>query len=180
MAKKPQIKETVITLDANVIVPFSDIANEIPQEDDFISKLDLKRIEHCEKTLTEAKDRISKKVYAVKFDSKADLDNFFAFMENDAEWKEKESLGVIEICKVINKAKKDGIKQETLYISALPLEASHYFLSKTSGKGLSEAKKFISMLKPFSQSLESVKADAIEIQGLETELSAAQQGLAVS
>ena len=174
MAKKPQIKEKVITLDA------SDIATEIPQEEDFISKLDLKRIEHCEKALAEAKDRISKKVYAVKFDSKADLDNFLAFMENDAEWREKEALGVIEICKVMDKAKKDGIKQETLYMSALPLEASHYFLSKTSGKGLKEAKKFISMLKPFSQSLESTKADAAEIQGLETELAAAQQGLAVS
>ena len=96
MAKKPQIKEKVITLDA------SDIATEIPQEEDFISKLDLKRIEHCEKALAEAKDRISKKVYAVKFDSKADLDNFLAFMENDAEWREKEALGVIEICKVFS------------------------------------------------------------------------------
>jgi hypothetical protein len=101
-------------------------------------------------------------------------------MENNAEWREKEALGVIEICKVIDKAKKDGIKQETLYMSALPLEASHYFLSKTSGKGLGEAKKFISMLKPFSQSLESTKADAAEIQGLEKELAAAQQGLELS
>ena len=174
MAKKQQIKEKVITLDA------SDIATEIPQEDDFISKLDVKRIEHCEKTLAEAKDRISKKVYAVKFDSKEDLDNFFDFMETHAEWREKEALGVIEICKVIDKSKKDGIKQETLYMSALPLEASHYFLSKTSGKGLGEAKKFISILKPFSQSLESAKADAAEIQGLERELAAAQQGLELS
>ena len=174
MAKKQQTKEKVITLDA------SDIATEITHEDDFVAKLDQKRIEHCEKALTEAKDRISKKVYVVKFDSKVDLDNFFSFMENDAEWREKEALGIIEICKVTDKAKKDGIKQEVLYMSALPLEASHYFLSKTAGKGLSEAKKFISMLKPFSQSLESAKADAAEIQGLETELAAAQQGLTVS
>ena len=174
MAKKTQVQQKVVTLNA------ADVAAELPQEEDFVAKLDQKRIEHCEKTLAEAKDRISKKVYAVKFESKEDLDNFFSFMENDAEWREKEALGVIEICKVINKAKKDGIKQETLYMSALPLEASHYFLSKTSGKGLREAKKFISMLKPFSQSLESTKADAAEIQGLEKELAAAQQGLELS
>ena len=174
MAKKTQVQQKVVTLNA------ADVAAELPQEEDFVAKLDQKRIEHCEKTLAEAKDRISKKVYAVKFESKEDLDNFFSFMENDAEWREKEALGVIEICKVINKAKKDGIKQETLYMSALPLEASHYFLSKTSGKGLGEAKKFISMLKPFSQSLESTKADAAEIQGLEKELAAAQQGLELS
>jgi hypothetical protein len=36
------------------------------------------------------------------------------------------------------------------------------------------------MLKPFSQSLESTKADAAEIQGLEKELAAAQQGLELS
>lgn len=174
MAKKTQVKEKVVTLDA------ADVAAELPHEEDFVAKLDHKRIEHCEKVLAEAKDRISKKVYAVKFESKEDLDNFFSFMENNAEWREKEALGVIEICKVIDKAKKDGIKQETLYMSALPLEASHYFLSKTSGKGLHEAKKFISMLKPFSQSLESTKADAAEIQGLEKELAAAQQGLELS
>ncbi len=174
MAKKPQVKEKVITLNA------SDIASELPQEEDFVAKLDQKRIAQCEKNVAEAKDRISKKVYAVKFESKEDLENFFSFMENNAEWREKEALGVIEICKVIDKAKKEGIKQETLYMSALPLEASHYFLSKTSGKGLSEAKKFISMLKPFSQSLESTKADAAEIQGLEKELAAAQQGIDIS
>jgi hypothetical protein len=76
MAKKQQTKEKVITLDA------SDIATEITHEDDFVAKLDQKRIEHCEKALAEAKDRISKKVYAVKFDSKEDLGNFFSFMEN--------------------------------------------------------------------------------------------------
>ena len=171
MAKKPQIKEKVITLDA------SDIATGIPQEEDFVSKLDLKRIEHCEKTLAEAKERISKKVYAVKFDSKEDLDNFFAFMENDAEWREKEALGVIEICKVIDKLKDDGIKNNILYLQALPLEASHYFISKQSGKGLTKAKRFIELLKPFEQALESAKADAREIQDLERELAAAQQGI---
>lgn len=174
MAKKTLTKEKVVTLDA------TDIAAELIQDNDFGVKLDENRISHCEKALAEAKDRISKKVYAVKFESSGDLENFFSFMETGAEWREKEALGVIEICKVIDKAKKDGIKQQTLYMSALPLEASHYFLSKTSGKGLKEAKKFIGVLKPFSQSLESTKADASEIQGLEKELAAAQQGLELS
>ena len=91
MAKKTQVQQKVVTLNA------ADVAAELPQEEDFVAKLDQKRIEHCEKTLAEAKDRISKKVYAVKFESKEDLDNFFSFMENNAEWREKEALGVIEI-----------------------------------------------------------------------------------
>jgi len=172
MAKKPT-KEKVITLDA------ADVAKEFADED-FVAKLDQNRIDRCEKNLADAKDRISKKVYAVKFDTKEDLENFFLFMANDAEWREKEALGVIEINKVLEKAKADGIKQDTLYMSALPLEASHYFLSKLTGKGLGDAKKFIGMLKPFSQSLESTKADAAEIQGLEKELAAAQQGLDIA
>jgi hypothetical protein len=173
MAKKPNPKK-IVSVDASELV---DAQMEESQFEEILSRIDQKRIDACQKAVDEAKEKISRKVYAVQFSAKEDLDNYIDFMENEAEWREKEALGVIEICKVIEKIRKDGIQQNTIYLSALPLEASHYFLSKKSGKGLSEARKFIGMLKPFGVALESTKADAAEIQGLEKELAAAQQGL---
>lgn len=145
--------------------------------DQIVDHLDQDRIQACEKRLQEAKESLGQKVYAVKFEKKEDVENFFNFVENEAEWREKEALGVIEICRIIDTIKKDGIKQNTIFMQALPLEASHYFLSKTSGKGLKEAKKFISILKPFGLALEMAKQDSARIGDLEKELAAAQQGL---
>lgn len=172
MPKGKEKKETV-ELQVNDLAPVSG-TNQL---DEVMSKLDEKKIQTAEKKVQEAKEKLNKKVYAVKFDRSETIQAFKYFMENSAEWREKESLGVIEICKILEKLQKEGIKENILYMGALPIEASHYFLSKTNGKGLKEAESFISMLKPFSQALESVKTDASEIQNLERELSAAQQGL---
>jgi hypothetical protein len=45
---------------------------------------------------------------------------------------------------------------------------------------LKEAKKFISILKPFGLALEMAKQDSAKIGELEKELAAAQQGLELS
>jgi len=148
--------------------------------DDIANHLDENRIQDCENRLKQTKENLNKKVYAVKFEKKDDIESYFNFIENEAEWKEKESLGVIEICRIIEGLKKEGIKQNTLFMQALPLEASHYFLSKTSGRGLKEAKRFISILKPFGLALELAKQDAAKIGELEKELAAAQQGIELS
>jgi len=142
-----------------------------------LSRLNEGRIKAAEENLENAKKRISTKVYAIQFESMEQIERYMSFMENEASWKEKESLGVIEICRVLDQLKSDGIKNNILYMQALPLEASHYFISKQSGTGLAMAMDFISMLKPFEQGLESAKADAQEIQALEKELAAAQQGI---
>jgi hypothetical protein len=168
MAKKNKTENSV-ELNAD------ELANALG--DEVLSRLNQDRINACEENLNNAKRKLSTKVYAVQFESNSQIDEYVDFMQNDAEWREKEALGVIEICKVIDKLKEDGIKNNILYLQALPLEASHYFISKRSGKGLSEAKKFIDLLKPFEQALESAKADAREIQDLEKELAAAQQGI---
>jgi hypothetical protein len=168
MAKK-KTEGKVVELDA------TQIADAVGEE--ALSRLNTERIKAAEENLENAKKKVATKVYAVQFESMDQIDRFVGFMEHEAEWKEKEALGVIEICKVINQLKSDGIKNNILYLQALPLEASHYFISKKSGRGLTEAKDFISLLKPFEQGLESAKADAREIQDLEQELAAAQQGL---
>jgi len=168
--KKTQGK--MVELDASELVD--------PIGEEALSRLNEGRIKAAEENLENAKKRVSTKVYAIQFESMDHINKFVDFMENEASWKEKESLGVIEICKVLDNLKSDGIKNNILYLQALPLEASHYFISKQSGKGLKEAKEFISLLKPFEQGLESAKADAQEIQDLERELAAAQQGIEIA
>jgi hypothetical protein len=168
MAKKNKTENSV-ELNAD------ELANALG--DEVLSRLNQDRINAAEENLNNAKRKLSTKVYAVQFESDSQIEQYVSFMQQDAEWREKEALGVIEICKVIDKLKEDGIKNNILYLQALPLEASHYFISKQSGKGLTEAKRFIELLKPFEQALESAKADAREIQDLERELAAAQQGI---
>lgn len=174
MAKAGKSTKTpkVVSLDA------TEISNEVSQ--DMLDKLDQGRIEEALKRLEEAKQKIREKVYAVQFESMDQVNEFHNFMTNDAEWKEKEALGVVEICKILDKLKKEGIKDNILYLNALPLEASHYFISKRSGTGLEEAKKFLSLVKPLEVALEIAKSDAQEIQGFERELAAAQQGIGLA
>lgn len=168
MAKKNKAEKSV-ELNAD------ELANALG--DDVLSRLNQDRISAAEENLSNAKKKLATKVYAVQFESEAQIEQYIEFMHEEASWREKEALGVIEICKVIDQLKKDGIKNNILYLQALPLEASHYFISKQSGKGLKEAKEFIELLKPFEQALESAKNDAKEIQHLEQELAAAQQGI---
>jgi hypothetical protein len=169
MRKNNNITEKAVEVNAD------ELANSLGEE--VLSRLNQDRINAAEENLMSAKRKLSTKVYAVQFENADQIEQYTNFMANEAQWREKEALGVIEICKVIDELKKDGIKNNILYMQALPLEASHYFISKQSGKGLKEAKDFIQLLKPFEQALESAKSDAREIQDLERELAAAQQGI---
>jgi len=138
-------------------------------------QLDQKRIQECEKRLQEAKEKFSSKLYAIKFEKSENIQIFYNYMLEEAEWKEREAVGIIEINKLITKFKKEKIKENTLFIEATPLDAIYYFLSKKTGKGLKEAENFVSILRPFGIALEISKQDAQSIAHLEKELSAAQQ-----
>jgi len=144
--------------------------------DTFIDKLDHGKISGLEKELNDLKEKNSKKLYAVKMDEVL-LSTLIDFISSHAEWNQTEALGVIEIHKTLTEIKKEGVKDKTIFLNALPLEATHYFLSKTKGKGLKEAQSFISLYKPLAIALEEIKSDAAKVQGLEKELSAAQQGI---
>jgi len=144
--------------------------------DTFINTLDHEKIKTIEDQIKDLKEKNSKKVYAVKMGADL-LGTLIDFIENHAEWSQTESLGIIEVHKVLTKIKKDGVKDNTIFMGPLPLEATHYFLSKTKGKGLKEAQSFIDLFKPLSIALEEVKKDAEAIQSLEKDLVAAQQGI---
>jgi|APGre2960657373_1045057.scaffolds.fasta_scaffold06528_6 hypothetical protein len=142
----------------------------------FLDKLDHNKIQSLEDQVKDLKEKTEKKVYAVKL-SVALLTNLIDFVENHSEWSQTESLGVIEVHKILSGIKKEGVKDNTIFLASLPLEATHYFLSKTKGKGLKEAQSFIDLFKPISIALEEVKRDAESIQSLEKDLVAAQQGI---
>jgi hypothetical protein len=144
--------------------------------DTFIDTLDTKKIQSLESQVKKLKEDTAKKVYAVKM-SEGLLEDLILFIEESAEWSQTESLGVIEVHKTLDKIKREGVKDNIIFIGSLPLEATHYFLSKSKGKGLKAAESFISIFKPIAVALEEVKKDAATIQDLEKDLSAAQQGI---
>jgi len=144
--------------------------------DTFIDTLDTKKIQSIESQVKKLKEDTAKKVYAVKM-SEGLLEDLILFIEESAEWSQTESLGVIEVHKTLDKIRREGVKDNTIFIGSLPLEATHYFLSKSKGKGLKAAESFISIFKPIAVALEEVKKDAATIQDLEKDLAAAQQGI---
>lgn len=152
------------------------VGGSVDYADNFINTLDHEKIKSIEDQIKDLKEKNSKKVYAIKLGSEL-LGSLIDFIENHAEWSQTESLGIIEVHKVLTAIKKEGVKDNTIFMGPLPLEATHYFLSKTKGKGLKEAQSFISLFKPISISLEEVKKDAEAIQSLEKGLVAAQQGI---
>lgn len=154
--------------------------SSIPQDEmsDIINKLDKARIEDLIMKINDKKEEISKKEYAVSITPEA-FAKLKDFMENEAEWSQTESLGVIEVMKVLEAIHKDGISGGTIFVQALPLEAMHYFLSKTRGKGLQAANDFMAIWKPLDSALQRAKSDASEIKELEKQLAAAQQGISL-
>lgn len=134
------------------------------------------KVEALKKQIEEKRKELSKKVYAVSMDQ-GTLELFKNYITEEAEWGSTESLGIIEITKSIQKAEKEGIKDNTVYFGALTIEASHYFLSKGKGKGLESANRFIKIFKPIDIALSNVKEDNLVVNDLQKELHASEQGL---
>lgn len=157
-------------------IPTTFSGASVDYADAFIDTLDHKKIKSIEDQIKGLKEKNSKKVYAVKLTAEL-LSTLIDFVENNSEWSQTECLGVIEIHKILTGIKKEGVKDNTIFMESLPLEATHYFLSKVRGKGLKEAQSFISLFKPVSIALEEVKKDTAAIQSLEKDLVAVQQGI---
>lgn len=159
---------------ASKVVDFN--ANDPSQE--FSLNIDQKLVDSLEADISKKKDEIRSKVYAISCDSNV-MDLYEKYMTEEAEWNSTEALGVLEINRQIQKIKKDGIKDGVIYMGALPLEASHYFISKAKGKGVDSARNFVSLYKAFDQALTDTKQDAAVIKDLEQQLNAAMQGISL-
>ena len=140
--------------------------------------IDKDLVKSLETQIQDRKDEIKTKVYAITFSQEL-LAKYEDFMTNEAEWNSTEALGIKEVSKQIQKIKKEGVKNQVIYMPALPLEASHYFISKGKGKGLKSAENFIELYKAFDQALGDAKKDVSEIKDLEKQLAAAMQGISL-
>lgn len=137
--------------------------------------IDEEKVESLKKEIETKAAELSKKVYAVGF-NKDELQIFEDFI-NGVQWKGKEALGILEICKKIDSIKNEGIKNGAVFFTALEIEASHYFLNKYENKGKDSASDFIRIFKALEQSLSGVHSDNRDYEGLKKELAAAEQGL---
>ncbi len=140
------------------------------------AKIDQEKIDRVQKDLEDLRLEISSKEYLVKMDIDT-LEFLENFMNFKVSWKGKEALGVSEILKKIDQVKKEGIKNNSIYMTNLQIEATHYFLTKYEGNGSSEIYDLINILKSTENSLQLVGADNRRVKDLEKELVAAQQGI---
>lgn len=138
-------------------------------------QIDQEKVEKIQKELKKKQDELSKKVYAVSM-SGNDLSVYDSII-SEMEWRGKESLGILEISKKIEEIKKKGIKNDVIFMGALEIEATHFFLNKFTGKGKSLANDFIRIFKSFEQALTNISLDNKELEDLKKDLVAAQQGL---
>jgi hypothetical protein len=92
---------------ASTEIPTSFTVGPSDFSDSFIDKLDHKKIKSIEGQIKDLKERNSKKVYALKLTSDL-LTSLIGFVEENAEWSQTESLGVIEVHKILSGIKKKG------------------------------------------------------------------------
>jgi hypothetical protein len=118
---------------------------------------------------------LSDKVYAISMDETSL--NLLSGIIDDVEWKGKEALGVLEVGNKLNSIAEEGIKNNAIFMTALEIEASHYFLSKYTTRGRKNAGDFMKVYKSLDQALVNVRLDNKSYDELTKELSAAEQGL---
>ena len=140
--------------------------------------IDKDLVDSLEKEIAEKKEELKNKVYAITFSDEL-LKKYEDFITNEAEWNSTEALGIKEVHRQIQKIKSEGVKNQVIFMGALPLEASHYFISKAKGKGLESAQMFLDLYKPFDQALGDAKNDVAHLKDLEKQLSAAMQGISL-
>jgi hypothetical protein len=140
--------------------------------------VDQELVNSLEKELGDKRKENREKLYAISMKESL-LRRYENFMAEEAEWNSTEALGVVEVNKQIQKIKLGKIKDNVIYMGALPIEATHYFLNKVKGKGLTEASNFIELYRSFDQALNDVKSDNQILQDLEKNLSAAMQGISL-
>ena len=140
--------------------------------------VDQELVNSAEKELGDKRKENREKLYAISMKESL-LRRYENFMTEEVEWNSTEALGVVEVNKQIQKIKSEKIKDNVIYMGALPIEATHYFLNKATGKGVEDANSFIELYRPFDQALNDVKKDNQILQDLEKKLAAAMQGISL-
>lgn len=173
MAKK---ESTPLNLNSNNLpggssqIDFNDTEVNVSVDQELVNSL--------QKEVETKKKENREKLYAISM-SESLLNKYEDFIRNQAEWNSTEALGVVEVYKQIQRVKSEKIKDNVIYMGALPVEATHYFLNKVKGVGVEEASSFIELYRSFDQTLKDVKTDNQIVQDLEKNLAAAMQGISL-
>jgi len=169
-------KKESMTLNSNNVpggssqIDFNDIEMNVSVDPELVNL--------AQKELDDKRKENREKLYAISM-SESLLVRYQNFMAEEAEWNSTEALGVVEVNKQIQKIKSEKIKDNVIYMGALPVEATHYFLNKVKGIGVEEANNFIELYRSFDQTLKDVKTDNQVLQDLEKKLAAAMQGISL-
>jgi len=137
--------------------------------------IDEAKVAASQKALDAKMAELSNKVYAVSMNA-ASLEVYFQVIES-IKWKGKEGLGILEITKKLSEVKDKGISNDAIFLNALTIEASHYFLNRYESQGSNNAEGFIDLFKKIEQALSAVSQDNKDLEDLNKDLAAAQQGL---
>jgi hypothetical protein len=137
--------------------------------------IDEAKVAALQKALDAKMEELSGKVYAVSMNA-ASLETYLKVIES-VTWKGKEGLGIMEITKKLNEIGNKGISNDVIFLNALTIEASHYFLNRYESTGSSNAENFIDLFKKLEQALSAVSQDNKDLEDLNKDLAAAQQGL---
>lgn len=137
--------------------------------------IDEAKVAALQKALDAKMEELSGKVYAVSMNA-ASLAVYLKVIES-VTWKGKEGLGIMEITKKLNEIESKGISNDVIFLNALTIEASHYFLNRYESTGSSNAESFIDLFKKLEQALSAVSQDNKDLEDLNKDLAAAQQGL---
>lgn len=137
--------------------------------------IDEAKVAALQKALDAKMEELSGKVYAVSMNA-ASLETYLKVIES-VTWKGKEGLGIMEITKKLNEIGNKGISNDVIFLNALTIEASHYFLNRYESTGSSNAESFIDLFKKLEQALSAVSQDNKDLEDLNKDLAAAQQGL---
>jgi hypothetical protein len=137
--------------------------------------IDEAKVAALQKALEAKTADLSNKVYAVSMDS-ASLEIYSKVIESIT-WRGKEGLGILEITKKLEEVKNKGISNDVIFLNALTIEASHYFLNRYESSGSGNAESFIDLFKKLEQALSNISQDNKDLEDLKKDLAAAQQGL---
>lgn len=101
-----------------------------------------------------------------------------AFVENDAQWKFSEALGIGECHRQLIESVSNIKKAKEIFVSAMALEALYYFLTKVEGKGLSSANSYVNnLLKPITDALGRSKSDRESLDQLLRDLGTVESAI---
>ena len=144
---------------------------------ELLEKLNNASLEEAEILFEQLSDAVQNTLYTVKL-SVEEINSLKKYIITGAKWKFTECLGIIEVEKALNEAKKAGV----FCAKALPIEAIYYYLSKVEGTGkkadgFGSVEEFIKILFAMNAVVEQIKAESEKIKTATFILAAKREGI---